>query len=79
MDGYVSGDISLSQDKIRVFGAQSNIDNVSYASVNIDFINTDYSAYIDGKLKQDCQVKLFDSNGKNLPRKIKDGFGIILL
>ena len=31
MDGYVSGDISLSQDKIRVFGAQSNIDNVSYA------------------------------------------------
>ena len=71
MDGYVSGDISLSQDKIRVFGAQSNIDNVSYASVNIDFINTDYSAYIDGKLKQDCQVKLFDSNGKELTEKDK--------
>lgn len=69
MEGYVNGDINLSQNTIRIFGAQSHIDSVAYAGVSMDLINTDYSAYTDGVLSQDCSVKLYDESGKEVQEK----------
>lgn len=67
--GYVFGDIALSQDKIRIFGAQSHIDNVSYASVNVDLINTDYLQYSEGMFRQECTVRLYDAADKELSER----------
>lgn len=69
LSGYRHGDFTLSQSNIRIFGAQSNIDEVAYAGVNIDLINTNYSAYNQGVLSQECAVKLYDSSGQELPER----------
>lgn len=69
LSGYEHGDFTLSQDNIRIFGAQSNIDRVAYAGVNIDLINTNYQAYSSGRLSQECGVKLYDSSGQELAER----------
>ncbi len=69
LSGYRHGDITLSQNNIRIFGAQSNIDEVARAGVNVDLINTNYTAYDNGILTQDCEVKLYDSSGGELPER----------
>lgn len=69
LSGYECGDIRLSNDSIRIFGAQQNIENVEHASINIDLINTDYSAYTKGELNQECTVRLYDGSGKELSAK----------
>lgn len=69
LSGYQHGDFTLSQNNIRIFGAQSNIDKVAYAGVNIDLINTNYSAYNQGRLSQECAVRLYDSAGQELTER----------
>lgn len=69
LSGYRHSDFTLSQNNIRIFGAQSNIDEVAYAGVNIDLINTNYSAYNQGVLSQECAVKLYNSSGQELPER----------
>ena len=69
LSGYRHGDFTLSQNNIRIFGARSNIDEVAYAGVNIDLINTNYSAYDQGVLSQECAVKLYNSSGQELPER----------
>ena len=69
LSGYHHGDFELSQDNIRIFGAQSNIDKVAYAGVNIDLIKTNSSAYNIGRMTQECDVKLYDSAGQELSER----------
>lgn len=69
LEGYKTGDFKLSQNRVRIFGAQSNIDEVEYASVNIDLINTKFESYNQGEIVQECDVVLYKSDGKEISAK----------
>lgn len=69
LEGYIQGDAELSQEKVRIFGAQANLDQVSYAQVNLDLINTKFDSYSSGELTQDCSVVLYNNDNKPLSEK----------
>lgn len=69
LEGYKTGDFKLSQNRVRIFGAQSNIDEVEYAAINIDMINTKFEAYNQGEISQECDVVLYKNDGKEISAK----------
>ncbi len=62
MEGFMLGDVKLSQDKVRIFGAQKNIDDVSHAEISFDLINTRFEDYDSGVLSETCTVQLFNND-----------------
>ncbi len=69
LDGYVQGDVTLSQDKVRIFGAQTNLEQVAYAEVDFDLINAKFDAYTNGQLNEDCQVVLYNNDDRPLSER----------
>lgn len=61
-DGFVTGDTHLSQSKVRIFGAQKNIDDVSYAALNYDLINTKFEDYSRGMISETSSVVLYNND-----------------
>lgn len=69
LDGYAQGDVELSQDKVRIFGAQTNLDQVSRAEVNLDLLNIKFDSYSSGELSERCQVALYNNDDRALSER----------
>lgn len=67
-EGYIPGEAKLSQDKVRIFGAQQNIDMVTDAVVSYDLINTNFDLYNAGSFNANCPVRLYNKD-KELTEK----------